>query len=316
MSSKIARALIKNYHYQVDEKSRFAYLTRFGEEFCEKALLLKDLFYTSTSWFYYIKNALLAKEIFLEDQEYIICLNKAGKQEIIIIDESTGRAMKSMRWQEGLHQAIEAKHDLWIQPEPTPLASISYQSFFLLYPKLSGMTGTAQTECKEFQDVYDLNVVIIPTNKPFKRKDLPTVTYLTSYAKWRRIAEESFVYAKIGRPVLIGTRSIKASEIIAFMIKLNNVNFTGYFKKFFYQLLNARPENSKRESEIIAGAGRSRATTIATNMAGRGTDILLGGTFIKATKKILSLSQITYANIQNFSSFFSRKFEILSVVVE
>lgn len=250
--------------------------------------------------------------MFQEDQEYLIRINIRGR-EIIIIDDFTGRTMKGRRWRGGLHQSIEAKHDLRIQPEASVLASISYQNFFLLYPKLSGMTGTAQTEGEEFKYVYDLDVVPIPTNKLFQRRDLPTVIYLTRYAKWRRITEESFTYRKVGRPVLIGTRSIRASEIIASILKygfslLNQIlnkkdkikyiylHFKGYFNKILYQLLNARPENSQRESEIIASAGCLNAITIATNMAGRGTDILLGGNLAQVTKEILS----NHINNQNY----------------
>jgi len=239
-------------------------------------------------------------------------MNNKNQQEIIIIDDFTGRIMESQRWKDGIHQAIEAKHNLWIRPNASALASISYQSFFLLYPKIAGMTGTAQTECKELKDVYGLDVITIPTNKLFKRKDLPTTLYLTEYAKWRRITEESLIYKKLGRPVLVGTRTIKDSEIIASMIKMNNMqdkrnndvysylNFKGCFRKPFYQLLNARPENSCREPAIVGSAGLLGAITIATNMAGRGTDILLGGSFTQVTEKLLLFAKSDYVNGQNY----------------
>jgi len=196
-SAQIAKGLIRDFHYRVDEKSRSVSLTDSGEQLCEKILDLEDIFDVSSQWAYYVKNALIAKEVFQKDREYLIATDDEGQREIIIIDDSTGRIMEGQRWKGGIHQAIEAKHNLRVRSDASTLASISYQSLFLLYPKMAGMTGTAQTEREEFKDVYGLDVVTVPTNKLFKRKDLPTTLYLTGYAKWRRIAEESFTYKKI-----------------------------------------------------------------------------------------------------------------------
>ncbi|MGB7088243.1 MAG: preprotein translocase subunit SecA, partial [Phormidesmis sp.] len=188
--------------------------------------------------------------------------------EVVIVDEFTGRVMAGRRWSDGLHQAIEAKEHVEIQPETQTLASITYQNFFLLYPKLSGMTGTAKTEEAEFEKIYKLEVTIIPTNRPSQRRDLPDVVYKTENAKWNAIAQECAEMNETGRPVLVGTTSVEKSEVLSLLLKDLNVE---------HNLLNAKPENVERESEIVAQAGRRGSVTIATNMAGRGTDIILGG---------------------------------------
>jgi preprotein translocase subunit SecA len=184
------------------------------------------------------------------------------------VDEFTGRVMPGRRWSDGLHQAIEAKERVDIQPETQTLATITYQNFFLLYPKLSGMTGTAKTEEAEFERIYKLQVTIIPTNRITGREDLPDVVYKTEEGKWTSIAEECADLHKEGRPVLVGTTSVEKSEILSNLLQQ---------RKIPHNLLNAKPENVERESEIISQAGRKGAVTISTNMAGRGTDIILGG---------------------------------------
>ncbi|MEM8502675.1 MAG: preprotein translocase subunit SecA [Cyanobacteria bacterium P01_D01_bin.1] len=249
--------------YEVDEKARNVLLTDEGFEKAESLLKVSDLFDPKDPWAHYIFNAIKAKELFTKDVNYIV-----RNSEIVIVDEFTGRVMAGRRWSDGLHQAIEAKEHVEIQPETQTLASITYQNFFLLYPKLSGMTGTAKTEEAEFEKIYKLEVTIIPTNRPSQRYDMPDVVYKTENAKWNAIAQECADMHKTGRPVLVGTTSVEKSEVLSALLSDLNVP---------HNLLNAKPENVERESEIVAQAGRSGSVTIATNMAGRGTDIILGG---------------------------------------
>ena len=249
--------------YEVDEKARNVLLTDEGFEKAEQLLGVTDLFDPKDPWAHYIFNAIKAKELFTKDVNYIV-----RNDEIVIVDEFTGRVMTGRRWSDGLHQAIEAKEHVEIQPETQTLASITYQNFFLLYPKLSGMTGTAKTEEAEFEKIYKLEVAIAPTNRPSARRDLPDVVYKTENAKWSAIAQECADMHETGRPVLVGTTSVEKSEVLSALLKDLNVE---------HNLLNAKPENVERESEIVAQAGRSGSVTIATNMAGRGTDIILGG---------------------------------------
>lgn len=262
-SSNIASNLTKNLHYEVDEKARNIVLTDQGVFKSEKLLQCQDLYNVQDPWAPYIFNALKAKELFIKDVHYIVKEN-----EVIIVDEFTGRIMQGRRWSDGLHQAIEAKENVPTQNETQTLASITYQNFFLLYPKLSGMTGTAKTEEAELDKIYALEVNCVPTHKPMRRKDYSDLIYKNQYAKWRSIADECLDMHTLGRPVLIGTTSVEKSELLSSLLKEYGVP---------HNLLNAKPENLKREAEIIAQAGRKGAVTIATNMAGRGTDILLGG---------------------------------------
>ncbi|MEO0886708.1 MAG: preprotein translocase subunit SecA [Cyanobacteria bacterium J06648_10] len=249
--------------YEVDEKARNVLLTDEGFEKAETLLNVTDLFDPKDPWAHYMFNAIKAKELFTKDVNYIV-----RNGEIVIVDEFTGRVMAGRRWSDGLHQAIEAKEHVDIQPETQTLASITYQNFFLLYPKLSGMTGTAKTEEAEFEKIYKLEVTIIPTNRPSQRYDMPDVVYKTENAKWNAIAEECAAMHETGRPVLVGTTSVEKSEVLSLLLSDLKVE---------HNLLNAKPENVERESEIVAQAGRSGSVTIATNMAGRGTDIILGG---------------------------------------
>ena len=249
--------------YEVDEKARNVLLTDEGFEKAEQLLGVTDLFDPKDPWAHYMFNAIKAKELFTKDVNYIV-----RNGEVVIVDEFTGRVMTGRRWSDGLHQAIEAKEHVEIQPETQTLASITYQNFFLLYPKLSGMTGTAKTEEAEFEKIYKLEVSIIPTNRPSARRDLADVVYKTENAKWSAIAQECADMHETGRPVLVGTTSVEKSEVLSALLKNLNVE---------HNLLNAKPENVERESEIVAQAGRSGSVTIATNMAGRGTDIILGG---------------------------------------
>ncbi|PZO58700.1 MAG: preprotein translocase subunit SecA [Phormidesmis priestleyi] len=249
--------------YEVDEKARNVLLTDEGFERAENLLKVTDLFDPQDPWAHYIFNAIKAKELFTKDVNYIV-----RNGEVVIVDEFTGRVMTGRRWSDGLHQAIEAKEHVEIQPETQTLASITYQNFFLLYPKLSGMTGTAKTEEAEFEKIYKLEVTIITTNRPSQRYDMPDVVYKTENAKWSAIAQECAAMHESGRPVLVGTTSVEKSEVLSLLLKNLDVE---------HNLLNAKPENVERESEIVAQAGRRGSVTIATNMAGRGTDIILGG---------------------------------------
>jgi len=271
-TAKLSATLKRDIHYDVDEKQQNVALTDEGVSFCEQALGIVDLYSPNEPWISYVLNSIKAKELFQRNKNYII--NEEG--EVIIVDEFTGRTMVGRRWSDGLHQAVEAKENVSIQDESQTLASISYQNLFLLYTKLSGMTGTAKTEEGEFEKIYNLNVVQVPTNRTIQRKDFSDLIYKNQYIKWRAIAQECLEMYNIGRPVLIGTTTIEKSELLAALLSEYQIP---------YRLLNARPENVESESEIVAQAGCKKAVTIATNMAGRGTDILLGGnpTFLTNT---------------------------------
>ncbi len=249
--------------YEVDEKQRSCTLTDEGFSKAEEILQISDLFDPKDPWAHYITNALKAKELFIKDVNYIVRDGDA-----VIVDEFTGRVMPGRRWSDGQHQAIEAKEQLDIQPETQTLASITYQNFFLLYPCLAGMTGTAKTEEVEFEKTYKLETSVIPTNSPTARQDWVDQVYKTEAAKWRAVANETAEIHKLGRPVLVGTTSVEKSELLSSLLSEQEVP---------HNLLNAKPENVEREAEIVAQAGRAGAVTIATNMAGRGTDIILGG---------------------------------------
>ena len=249
--------------YEVDEKQRNCTLTDDGYAKAEELLGVSDLFDPQDPWAHYINNALKAKEMFVKDVNYIV---RGG--DVVIVDEFTGRVMPGRRWSDGQHQAIEAKESLPIQPETQTLASITYQNFFLLYPRLAGMTGTAKTEEVEFEKTYKLEVTIVPTNRIRSRADWTDQVYKNEASKWRAVALETAEVHKSGRPVLVGTTSVEKSELLSALLAEQDVP---------HNLLNAKPENVEREAEIVAQAGRFGAVTIATNMAGRGTDIILGG---------------------------------------
>jgi len=249
--------------YEVDEKQRNVTLTDEGFAKAEQLLGVSDLYDPADPWAHFINNALKAKELFIKDVNYIV---RSG--DAVIVDEFTGRVMPGRRWSDGLHQAIEAKETLPIQPETQTLASITYQNFFLLYPRLAGMTGTAKTEEVEFEKTYKLEVTVVPTNRARSRGDWTDQVYKSETAKWRAVAAETAQIHASGRPVLVGTTSVEKSELLSALLAEQAVP---------HNLLNAKPENVEREAEIVAQAGRSGAVTIATNMAGRGTDIILGG---------------------------------------
>ncbi|MBC6421528.1 MAG: preprotein translocase subunit SecA [Hormoscilla sp. SP12CHS1] len=262
-AADVARALNKENHYELDEKARNVLLTDEGYIAAEELLGVTDLFDPKDPWAHFVFNAIKAKELFIKDVNYIV-----RNDEITIVDEFTGRVMPGRRWSDGLHQAIEAKERVEIQPETQTLATITYQNFFLLYPKLSGMTGTAKTEEAELEKIYSLEVTVVPTNMPTGRRDLSDMVYKTEAGKWQAVAQNCAELHQQGRPILVGTTSVEKSEVLSSLLSGLEIP---------HQLLNAKPENVERESEIIAQAGRKRALTIATNMAGRGTDIILGG---------------------------------------
>ncbi len=255
-------------HYTIDEKYKSATLTEEGIRKVEKILNVSNLYEKDFEAIHHIENALRARALYLRDREYVVKENQ-----VIIVDEFTGRLMIGRRWSDGLHQAVEAKEGVTIQQESKTLATISFQNYFRMYEHISGMTGTAATEASEFKKIYKLEVVVIPTNMPMVRRDLADVIYKTYEAKYEAIADEIAERHKKGQPVLIGTTSIEKNEIIS--EHLNK-------KKVPHNLLNAK--NHEKEAEIIAQAGKPGAVTVATNMAGRGVDIILGGAPPEKTK--------------------------------
>lgn len=276
IASEVTDYLELNRDYTIDEKNKNIVLTEVGSKQIEKILKIDDLYNVQNPWIPYIINAIKAKTLYFANAQYIIQKNK-----IVIVDEFTGRIMPDRRWADGLHQAMEAKEKLPIRSNTETIASITYQNFFLLYPKLSGMTGTGKTAEAEFEKIYKLSVQQIPTAKPNQRKDLPDLIYKDQFSKWKAIAETCQNLASSGQPILIGTKSVEKSELLAEL--LNEYQLV-------YQLLNAKPENVRRESAIIAQAGKKNTITIATNMAGRGTDIILGGNItFKSQKKLYNI---------------------------
>ncbi len=259
---EIVRKLKKELHFTVDEKAKNAYLTEEGINECERLLGIKNLYHPRyVRLVHYVNQSLRAHHLFKRDVDYVV---KEGK--VVIVDEFTGRLMPGRRWSDSLHQAIEAKERLRIEPENQTLAMITIQNYFRMYEKLAGMTGTAETEAAEFKEIYNLDVVVIPTHRPMIRKDYPDLVFRTFKEKLERVVQEIEENYKKGRPVLVGTTSIEKSELLSKMLRK---------KKIPHQVLNAK--HHEREAQIIAQAGRSYAVTIATNMAGRGVDILLGG---------------------------------------
>jgi preprotein translocase subunit SecA len=263
IAAEITQYLKRNIHYTVDEKNKNIILLDKGSQQIEKILQIQDLYDPRDPWIPYVINAIKADSLFTNNVHYIIQNNR-----IVIVDEFTGRIMPDRRWGDGLHQAIEAKEQLPIRQKSETQAEITYQNFFLLYPKLSGMTGTGKTAEIEFEKIYKLSVDEIPTARPTLRKDLSDLVYKDQFLKWNAISKTCNEVSSMGQPILIGTTTIEKSEMLAEL--LNEY-------KLSYQLLNAKPENVRRESEIVAQAGKRGAITIATNMAGRGTDIILGG---------------------------------------
>ena len=301
VASEITNYLELNNHYKVDEKNKNIILTEQGSKQIEKILRIQDLYDPRDPWIPYVINAIKANALFFNNVHYIVQNNR-----IIIVDEFTGRIMPDRRWGDGLHQAIEAKERLPIRQKMETVAAITYQNFFLIYPKLSGMTGTGKTAEIEFEKIYNLSVEEIPTACPTQRKDLPDLIYKDQFSKWNAIAEACNNISLTGQPILIGTTTVEKSEMLAQL--LNEY-------KLAYQILNAKPENVRRESEIVAQAGEKNTVTIATNMAGRGTDIILGGNInFKIQKELydiltLSKNYILSKKINILQSSFKNQFK-------
>ena len=260
--AKIIPRLDSKTDYQIDEKRKVATLTEEGINKIEKILGMKNIYEEKgIRYLHHLEQALRAETLFKRDVDYI-----AKDGQVIIIDEFTGRLMPGRRWSGGLHQAIEAKESVQVQPESLTLASVTFQNYFRLYKKLAGMTGTAATSAEEFDKVYKLEVVVIPTNKPMIRENLSDRVYKTEAGKFRAVIEEIKTRHKIGQPILVGTRSVEKNEYLGKLLDREGIP---------HQILNAK--HHQREGEIIAQAGKNGQVTIATNMAGRGVDILLGG---------------------------------------
>jgi len=272
------KTLIPEEDYIVDEKNKTAVLTEKGAEKAEKYFNLENLYDPKNiDILHAITQSLRANTLFHRDVDYVV---KDGQ--VIIVDEFTGRLMPGRRWSDGLHQAIEAKEGVKIEAENQTLASITFQNYFRMYDKLAGMTGTAETEAEEFKEIYGLDVLVIPTNKPIIRKDYPDLVYKTKKEKFEAALKEIEELHKQGRPILVGTASIETSEQLSALLKKKGIK---------HHVLNAK--HHEKEAEIIAQAGRIGAVTIATNMAGRGTDILLGGNPEFLAKDILRKKGLT-----------------------
>lgn len=276
--AKVARQLVAEKHFEIDEKRKAAVLTDEGVEFVEKLLGI-DRLYASDNIrnIYHLDQALKAQALFKRDKDYVV----SSDGEVVIVDEFTGRLLKGRRYNEGLHQAIEAKEGVEVQEESMTLATISFQNYFRLYEKLSGMTGTAETESEEFHQIYKLDVLQIPSNMPLAREDRPDRIYKTESGKFKAIAKEVKMLHQKGQPVLIGTVSIEKNEELSRLLKKEGVP---------HQILNAK--NNEKEAAIVAKAGQSGGVTLATNIAGRGTDIVLddetkklGGLFVLGSER-------------------------------
>jgi len=271
--------LTRDVDYQVDEKQHRATLTESGIEKAERMLGYGNLFDPSNmEMLHCLNQALVAHTLYTLDKQYIV---RDG--EVVIVDEFTGRIMTGRRWSDGLHQAVEAKEGVKIERENQTLATITLQNYFRMYQKLGGMTGTAETEAAEFAKIYDLEVASVPTHRAMVRIDHSDMIYRTLDEKWEAVVEEIKELHEKGQPVLVGTVSVETSELISSQLKRMGVK---------HNVLNAKPENAGREAEIVAQAGRKGAVTIATNMAGRGTDILLGGNSDFLAKELLKKKEI------------------------
>lgn len=278
LTRQAEEAVADGGHYWFDEKSRQVELTEVGHEFVEDRMVEMGLLAEGDSLYspahlnllHHVHAALRGHVLFQRDVHYIV-----NNDEVVIVDEHTGRTMPGRRWSDGLHQAVEAKEGVTIQSENQTMATTTFQNLFRLYRKLSGMTGTADTEAAEFHQIYGLDVVVIPTHRPMVRKDLEDLVYMSPEDKYSAIVADIIAYREKGAPILVGTATIEASELLSNALNKANIS---------HRVLNAKFH--EHEAEIIAQAGRSGTVTIATNMAGRGTDILLGGSWKAEADKL------------------------------
>ncbi|HLR84298.1 MAG TPA: preprotein translocase subunit SecA, partial [Nocardioidaceae bacterium] len=260
--AKLVRTMTPDVDYEFDEKKRTVSVLEAGIDKTEDHLGIDNLYDSvNTPLISFLNNAIKAKELFKNDKDYVVI-----DGDVLIVDEHTGRILEGRRYNEGLHQAIEAKEGVRIREEYQTLATITLQNYFRLYDKLAGMTGTAMTEASEFDKIYKLGVVPIPTNKPVARVDNPDLVYRTEEAKYNAVADDIAERHANGQPVLVGTASVEKSEVLAKLLKKRRIP---------HEVLNAK--HHEREAAIVALAGHKGAVTVATNMAGRGTDIMLGG---------------------------------------
>ena len=271
LAKEFAKKLKEKIDFEIQEKQRDLFLTEIGYEKIMEALGKADVFTRKNAFILEILNALKALYLFKKNKDYILLNNK-----VVLVDEFTGRVMEDRRWSLGIHEAVEIKENVLVGESTKTKSSITYQNFFMLYPKLAGMTGTGKTAETEFQDLYQLDVVVLETNKPLIRKDYSDNIYQSELIKWKAVLKQSQYCFEIGQPILIGTASVEKSEFLSSLFQTAHIS---------HQVLNAKPENLVRENEIIAQAGKKYAVTIATNMAGRGTDIILGGNFLFQMKE-------------------------------
>jgi len=282
----VARKLARDQHFEVKEKERQIHLLEAGIEEAEKLLGVESFYLPGhTDWPHYIENAIRAHHLYEKDKEYVV-----DEGEVVIVDEFTGRKMQGRRWSDGLHQAVETKEGIAIRAENQTMATITYQNYFRLYSKLAGMTGTAITEAGEFHKIYKLDVVSIPTNLPVTRVDRVDTVFRTEPEKWKAIVAEIKRVHEKGQPILVGTTSVENSEKLSGLLSRAGVK---------HEVLNAK--NHAREAQIVAMAGEKAAVTVSTNMAGRGTDIKLGGNFEYRLRKALEEKNLKEGDPEHLS---------------
>ena len=283
-ADRVARTLKRDEHFEVKEKERTVSLLEDGILEAQRLIGIES-FYTegNEDWPHYIENAIRAHQLYERDREYVV-----EGDEIVIVDEFTGRKMVGRRWSDGLHQAVETKEGIRIKPENQTLATITFQNYFRMYDKLAGMTGTAITEAGEFHKIYGLDVVKIPTNLPVRRDDAVDVVYRTEPEKWKAIVEEIERLHEKGQPVLVGTTSVDNSEKLSGMLQRRGIR---------HEVLNAK--NHEREAQIVALAGDKGSVTVSTNMAGRGTDIKLGGNFEYRLRQALQEAELVEGDLEH-----------------